>query len=97
MHRFRKFRAFRRGYPFDARPPFFDAEEFEHGKEERHTPPRKIVAARIVAVSRVTAAEDDAVCSPLKRAQDKDRIQAARTGDADDFDVSRIFETVAAG
>jgi len=97
MHRFGKFRAFRRGHPFDSRPSFFDTEEFEHGKEERHTPSRKIVAARIVTVSRVTAAEDDAVGSPLKRAQDKDRVQAARTGNADDFDVGRIFEAIASG
>ena len=45
----------------------------------------------------MTAAEDDAVGSPLKRAQDKDRVQAARTGNADDFDVGGIFEAIAAG
>jgi len=74
VHGFGELRALRCRDPFHARALTLDAEEVQHGEQERHAPPGIIVAGRVMAVARMAAAEDHAVGPALERAENKHRV-----------------------
>ena len=97
VHGFGELRALCCRDPFHARALTLDAEEVQHGEQERHAPPGIIVAGRVMAVAGMAAAEDHAVRTALERAENEHRVQTAGARDADDLDICGIGQSVRSG
>jgi hypothetical protein len=67
------------------------AHKIQHAHEQGQTAAGIVIARHIMAVSRMAAAEDDPVRSPLESPQDKERVHPAGTWHPDNLYVGRIL------
>ena len=84
--------AFGRGDPFQPDPLFFDAQVVQHALEHLEAAEHLVVALDVVAVVRMTPADEHAVGALGERVEDELRVDPARTHQADDPHVGGVLE-----